>query len=47
MAELEQEIKELIKKYGAPENIEQALIDFLIETGHLYSIAEILKRYPT
>ena len=37
----EKKVKKLIEEYGAPENITEELIRFLIEDGHGMIISEI------
>lgn len=41
--DFEEKVIELVKEYGAPENIEEDIIEFLINSGNVYSIIEIYK----
>jgi len=41
--QFEDAVKKIIKDYGAPENITEAIEDFLFGSGNLYSIAELAR----
>ncbi len=36
----EQKIKEIVKDYGAPDNITGEIIDFLFDSGNIYTIVQ-------
>lgn len=39
----EEEIKELIKEYGAPDYVQEIICDFLFDSGHIYTIYNIIE----
>lgn len=41
----EEEVRAIVKKYEAPKDIENELIDFLIHTRNAYNIVEAGNRY--
>ena len=40
---MEDEVEKLVDDYGAPENITDAIKEFLFDSGNIYTIAEIIK----
>ena len=39
--DFEDKVREIVEDYGAPEGLEDEIIDFLLGSGNVYSIIEV------